>query len=166
MKRSLFVATALTLAGCHHSKPPAAAPPPASVAMAASGVAPAVTATPSAVATTPAPQPSSSEVAARVQAILPHWIELLERGDDTGFIDEAVVPEELEKVLGGKSKVELVTTFRQDKRAGVLKMLSAIRGAQPTKIREESTRTLVTYEFKGEKGVTFVVVGANVYIKN
>lgn len=164
MRPSLLFLTALALGACHHPKPPAAAPAPPPSATTAALAVTSVAATPAATASTA--EPSSSQVAARVQAILPHWIDLLERGDDTTFIDEAVMPEELAKVLGGKSKVELVTTFRQDKRAGVLKMLGAVRGAQPTKIRQEATRTLVTYEFKGEKGVTFVVVGSTVYIKN
>lgn len=166
MNRSLLVVTVLVLGACRHPKPPPADPAPTPTATAVPPAVSSVAATPTTTTTTTPVQPSSSEVAARVQAILPHWIELLERGDDTTFIDEAVVPEELAKVLGGKSKVELVKSFREDKRAGVLKMLGAIRGVEPTKIREEPSRTLVTYELHGEKGVTFVVVGANVYIKN
>ena len=174
MNRSLLLVAVIALGGCPRPKGavPDAVPTPTATD-AASPVSPVAAATTVVLAPTTSPTttastalPSSASAAARVQAILPHWIDLLERADDATFIDEAVVPEELAKVLAGKSKAELVTSFREDKRAGVLKMLNELRGALPTKTREESDRTLVTYELRREKGVTFVVVGPKVYIKN
>jgi hypothetical protein len=168
MNRSLLVVAALALAGCPHPTEPAADPAPtptAPVVDAAAPVSPVASAT-TTVHLLPPPPPASADAAAHVQAILPHWIELLEHGDDAAFIDEAVVPEELTKVLAGKSKSELVVTFRDDKHKGVLKALGEIRGAQPTTLREEGDRTFVTYELRRDKGITFVVVGTHVYVKN
>lgn len=162
MNRSLLVLAVMTLCGC--PRPTGAVPdavPTAATVDAAAPATPPATTTTAAVLLSP-----SADAAARVQAIVPHWIELLERGDDASFLDEAVVPGELAKILDGKSKAEFVTTFHEDKHAGVLKMLVAIRGARPTKTREERDRTLVTYDLHGEKGVTFVVVGSSVYVKN
>lgn len=163
MNRSLLILALAFAGGCSPPSLPAeAVPPPATT----------TTATPPprhlAVATTAIVPvlPPSAAAATRVQAILPHWIELLERGDDETFLDEAVVPEELAKVLGDNTKAELVATFREDKRAGVLRTLGEIRGATPTRVHEESDRTLVTYDLRLEKGVTFVVVGPKVYVKN
>jgi len=164
MNRSLLAAAFVTVAACRHPTGPAdEVLPPVSAATASSSP-PQLVAAPT--TTAPPALPASADAASRVQAILPHWIELLERGDDAAFLDEAVVPEELAKVLDGKSKAELVATFREDKHKGVLKMFGGIRGAAPSKVREERDRTLVTYDVHGEKGVTFVVVGASVYIKN
>ena len=163
MKLSLLglVAVPLVLAACRDpapppiveaSAPPSAGTPPRHLAVATTASVPVL--------------PVSADAITRVQAILPRWIELLERGDDETFIDEAVMPEELEKVLGNKTKAELVSTFRQDKREGVLKMLKGAERTLPKKVREERDRTLLTYDFRGEKGVTFVVVGPKVYVKN
>lgn len=166
MNRSLLAAALVALGACQHPTGPAdqAQPPP--VTATATAVAPPPHLVAATTTTAAPPLPASADPTTRVQAVLPHWIELLERGDDATFIDEAVVPEELAKVLDGKSKDELVTTFREDKHKGVLKMLRAIRGAAPTKVRQEQDRAIVTYDLNGEKGVTFVVVGASVYIKN
>ena len=169
MKRSSLLLVALVLGACRHpseatgdavSAPPVIAIDSASPASSAPGP---VIATAIASA---AAQPSSADAPARVQAILPHWLELLERGDDATFIDEVVVPEELAKVLDGKSKAELVANFRQDKHAELVKILRAIQGAEPTKVSQEPDRTLVTYDVHGRKGVTCVVVGQKIYIKN
>lgn len=163
MNRSLLIVALAVVGGCAHPTPPAEAAPPPTTA---------TSATPPprhlAVATTAIVPvlPPSADAGTRVQAILPHWIELLERGDDETFIDEAVVPEELAKVLGDQTKAALVATFREDKRAGVLKMLGEVRGAAPSRVREESDRTLVIYDLRHEMGVTFVVVGSKVYVKN
>jgi hypothetical protein len=166
MNRSLLIVALVALGACRHPSAPAdgALPPP--VTAAPTAVAPPQHLVAATTTTAAPPLPASADPATRVQAVLPHWIELLERGDDATFLDEAVVPEELAKVLDGKSKAELVTTFREEKHKGVLKMFGAIRGVAPTKVREEHERTFVTYDLRGEKGVTFVVVGASVYIKN
>ena len=165
MNRYFFIVALVVLGACRHPAGPAdeAVPPPVPSATAEPRPPHLVAAT---TTMPPAPLPASADAPTRVQAILPHWIEVLERGDDETFIDEAVVPEELAKVLGGKSKDELVATYREDKHEGVLKMLRATRGVQPTKVREEGDRTLVTYDLHRDKGVTFVVVGSKVYVKN
>jgi hypothetical protein len=169
MKRSSLVLVALVVGACRHpseatgtavfAPPVIAIDPPSSTGSAVSPIA----ATASALV---AAQPPSADAAARVQAILPHWLALLDRGDDATFIDEVVVPEELAKVLDGKSKAELVANFRTDKHAKLVGLLRAIQGAVPTKISQEPDRTLVTYEVRDQKRVTCVVVGAKIYLKN
>ena len=165
MKSSLVALVVLAVAACRHASEAtgdSSVSPPVIAIDPTSPVGP-VTAVPTASA---AAQPSPADAPARVQAILPHWIDLLERGDDATFIDEVVVPEELAKVLDGKSKAELVANFRQDKHAELVKILRAIQGEVPTKISQEPDRTLVIYDVHGRKGVTCVVVGQKIYIKN
>jgi hypothetical protein len=169
MKRSSLVLVALAVGACRHPSEAtgvAVSAPPViaidSAAPASSAMGPILTTASALVAA----QPSPADAPARVQAILPHWLELLERGDDATFIDEVVLPEELAKVLAGKSKAELVANFRNDKHAELVKILRAIQGQVPTKISQEPDRTLVTYDVHGRKGVTCVVVGQKIYIKN
>ena len=86
--------------------------------------------------------------------------------DDAKFLDEAIVPEELAKVLDGKPKQQLVADFRADKHDDVLKLLKQIRGTKPASVKPDGARTLVTYEPPDTKKVTFVVAAEHVYIKN
>ena len=98
---------------------------------------------------------------AMIQAAIPHMLDLLARGEDERFIDEAVVPEQLASVLGERTKEQLVADFKKDKHEGVVRALERVRTAQPTGTRVENGRTFVTYG-----RVTFVVDGARVFIKN
>ena len=75
-------------------------------------------------------------------------------------------PEELEKVLDGKSKAALVAEFRGEKSEQVAVLLRGIRCVPPTSVREEGSEVLVTYEQPNTKNVTFVVRGDKVFIKN
>lgn len=111
-------------------------------------------------------EPAKKDPVAIVQGAIPHMLDLLARGDDERFIDEVVVPEELDKVLGNRPKAQLVADFKEDKHEGVVRMLERVRGAQPLRTREENGRTLVTYDGGREREVTFVVEGQRVFIKN
>lgn len=104
---------------------------------------------------------------AQVQDAIPHWLDLLARGEDEKFIDEAVVPDELDKVLGSRSKAELVADFKRDKHDDVVKMLRLAHTTKPDELKEDGSRTLVKWEkHEGVRHVTFVVDGAHVWIKN
>jgi hypothetical protein len=122
--------------------------------------------TPVVASATPTARATPQTPADRVQAILPRWIGLLQEHNEAAFIDEAVVPEELEKVLDGKSKADLVAEFRGEKSEQVAVLLRGIRGVPPTSVREEGSEVLVTYEQPNTKNVTFVVRGDKVFIKN
>ena len=107
----------------------------------------------------------------QVQDIIPHWLDLLARGEDEKFIDEAVVPEELDEVLGKRTKAELVSDFKKDKHGDVVKVLVYVQKTKPDDIRQiqdgHGGRTLVKYEgHDGVRHVTFVVDGPHVWIHN
>jgi hypothetical protein len=102
----------------------------------------------------------------QVQDVILHWLDLLARGEDERFIDEAVLPEELDKVLGSRTKAELVVSFKEDKHAEVVKVLTLARRAKPDDVREDGKRTYVKFEGDGVRHITFVVEGAHVWIHN
>ena len=103
----------------------------------------------------------------QVHDAIPHWLDLLARGEDEKFIDEAVVPEELDEVLGQRTKAELVASFKGDKHDDVVKVLTYVQTAKkPDDIRQEGARTFVKYEGHGSRHVTFVVEGSRVWIHN
>ena len=102
----------------------------------------------------------------QIQETIPHWLDLLARGEDEKFIDEAVVPEELDEVLGSRTKAELVDAFKGDKHVDVVKELKIVQTAKPDDIRQEGARTFVKYEGRGSRHITFVVEGPHVWIHN
>ncbi len=102
-----------------------------------------------------------------LQDMIPHWLDLLAHGEDEKFIDEVVVPEELDKVLGGRTKGELVSNFKTDKHDEVVKILVEAQKSKPDDVRQEGRRTYVKYEGRdGIRHVTFVVEGPHVWIHN
>ena len=122
---------------------------------------------PSASASTSAATAREQGPAAQIQDIIPHWLDLLARGEDEKFIDEVVVPEQLGEVLGNRTKAELVDDFKRDKRKDVVKILTYVRTAKPDEVREDGGRTYVKYEGRDQvRHVTFVIEGAHVWIKN
>jgi hypothetical protein len=148
--------------------PAVATPPPPTTTIAAAPIAtdpmptPSSTAAPTASAATSG---SPSAAVERVQAVVPHFLKLLAKGDDSRFIDEAVNPEDAAKLFAHQPKAELVKEFKADKHEAVVHMLDEVLGATPKKIREENGHYLVTYAPK-QKDVTFVVIGPHVYIQN
>jgi hypothetical protein len=152
MRAGLLLVTAAVLSACgSHAAAVTVAPQPL----------------PSPPAATAAPKPEAPPTPAeRVQAILPHWLDLLARGDDARFLDEAVVPEELAKVVGSRSKDALVKSFKEDKHDDLVGILEKLRGAKPTRVVDEGRRTRVTYDVPGEPQITFQVIGDRVYVEN
>ena len=103
----------------------------------------------------------------QVQDVIPHWLDLLARGEDEKFIDEAVVPEELDAVLGKRTKAELISDFKKDKHGDVVKVLVYVQKTKPDDVRQDGGRTYVKYEgHDGVRHVTFVVDGPHVWIHN
>jgi len=120
----------------------------------------------SASASTPAPSRDDGP-AGQIQDVIPHWLDLLARGEDEKFIDEVVVPDELDKVLGSGTKAELVAHFKRDKHDDAVKVLTLVKKAKPDDVRQEGARTLVKYKGReGVRDVTFVVEGVHVWIHN
>jgi len=104
---------------------------------------------------------------AQIRETIPRWLDLLSRGQDEQFLDEAIVPEQLEKVLGSRSKAQLVVAFKEDKHDGVVKVLTRVRDAKPRAVRQEGARAYVEFEGDREsRHITFVVEGAHVWIEN
>lgn len=110
--------------------------------------------------------PSKEEAVALVQSTVPRWLTMLKTGKDEDFIDDAVVPEDMEKLVKGQTKGELVKDFKADKHDKVVKMLTAIQHETPTKVGQKGERAMVRYQVRGEKDVNFVVFGGHVYIRN
>lgn len=103
----------------------------------------------------------------QVHDAVPHWLDLLARGEDEKFLDEAIVPEQLAEVLGSRTKAELVADFKRDKHDDVVKVLTLVRETKPDEVKTEDGRTLVKWENRqGVRHVTFLVDGAHVWIKN
>jgi hypothetical protein len=99
--------------------------------------------------------------------VIPRWLDMLARGADEKFLDEAIVPEQLAEVLGSRTKAELVADFKQDKHGDVVKVLTLARATKPDEVKTEGERTLVKWDNReGVRHVTFVVEGAHVWIKN
>jgi hypothetical protein len=103
----------------------------------------------------------------QIQDAIPHWLDLLARGEDERFIDEAVVPEELGEVLGSRTKPELVDMFKRDKHADVVKVLKYVQKTKPDDVRQDGGRTYVKYEgHDGVRHITFILDGVHVWIHN
>jgi hypothetical protein len=103
----------------------------------------------------------------RIQDAAARWLDMLARGEDEKFLDEAIVPEQLDEVLGSRSKAELVADFERDKHADVVKVLTLARATKPDEVKSDGVRTVVTWENReGVRHVTFVIEGAHVWIKN
>lgn len=136
-------------------------PPPSAIATTADP-----TATATAAPTVSPNAPSKEEAVALVQSTVPKWLTMLKAGKDEDFIDDAVVPEDMEKLLKGQTKGELVKDFKADKHDKVVKMLTTIQHETPTKVGQRGDRAMVRYEVRGEKDVNFVVYGGRVHIKN
>jgi len=120
----------------------------------------------SASASTASPKREDGPVA-QIQDAIPHWLDLLARGEDEKFLDEAIVPEQMGEVLGSRTKAELVADFKHEKHDGVVKVLTMVRTTKPDEIKHEDARTLVKWENReGARRVTFVVEGIHVWIKN
>lgn len=122
---------------------------------------------PSASASASAPPKREDGPVTRIQDAIPHWLDLLARGEDEKFLDEAIVPEQMSDVLGSRTKAELVADFKRDKHDGVVKVLMMVRTTKPDEIKQEDARTLVKWDNReGVRHVTFVVEGEHVWIKN
>ena len=116
---------------------------------------------------TPTPTKREEGPVAQIQDVIPHWLDLLARGEDERFIDEAVVPDELDKVLGSRTKAQLVADFKTDKHGDVVKVLTYVQKSKPDDVHQDGARTLVKYEgHDGVRHVTFVVEGVHVWIHN
>lgn len=114
-----------------------------------------------------APVARETGPAAQIQDVVVRWLDLLGRGEDERFIDEVVVPEQLDEVLGNRTKAELVSDFKRDKHKDVVKILTYVRTAKPDEVREDGGRTYVKYEGHDQvRHITFVIEGAHVWIKN
>lgn len=129
---------------------------------------PAALPTPSASASASAAATKSDDgPLAQVRETIGHWLDLLGRGEDERFIDEAVVPEDLEHVLGSRTKAELVAAFKEDKHDDLVKALRHVRRAKPDNVIVEGSRTYVEYDGDRDvKHIRFVVEGAHVWLKN
>jgi vacuolar-type H+-ATPase subunit E/Vma4 len=104
---------------------------------------------------------------ATVQATVRRWLELLASDQDERFLDEAIVPEQLDHILGTLSKADLVESFRKEKHETVVALLQGIRGKNPTTVREEGPDVLLTFASPpNQKTLTFVIRGSAVFIKD
>ncbi len=121
---------------------------------------PTVSSAPSASSSTPSA--SSDDPASRVQATVTHWLELLARGDDGLFIEEALTPDELEKV---PDLDKLVASFKEDKHDEIATLFRSLRHAKPT-IEPHGDRTLVKFAgMRNGQDITFIVERAHVHIQ-
>ena len=93
------------------------------------------------------------------------WIELLEAGHDEQFIDEAMLPEDYDRLVAGTTRQEVIDAFREEKHDAAVRALRQVQRARPSAITEHDGDDVVTFHTRDRK-VTFVVRGSQVFLKD